>query len=88
MFPNLHGTQVPESGNTGLHLAAYCGRVECLEYLLSQGGNAAKKNHHGQTPAMLAVLTGRTEVLRWLLENTKNTAEDLRSSFPEVPYMA
>eukprot|EP00903_Cladosiphon_okamuranus_P006797 g6625.t1 len=76
--------EVPETGNTGLHLAAYCGRVECLGYLLSQGGDAAKKNRHGQTPAMLAVLTGRTEVLRWLLDSTKNTVEDLsRRIFPE-----
>lgn len=75
---------MPETGNTGLHVAAYCGRVECLRYLLAQGGNAAKKNCHGQTPAVLAVLTGRTEVLRCLLENAKNSAKDLKNIFPEV----
>ncbi|CAN0232489.1 unnamed protein product, partial [Laminaria digitata] len=68
------------SGNTGFHFAAYCGRVQALEYLLSQGGDALKSNRRGQTPAMLAALTGRTEVLKWLLENTKNVADVLETT--------
>lgn len=67
--------KVPETGNTGLHVAAYGGRLKCLEYLLSQGGDILKKNHRGQTPAMLAALAGRTDVLKWLLENAKGTGE-------------
>lgn len=77
-------TQVPETGNTGLHLASYCGRVKCLEYLHTQGGDLTKKNHHGQTPAMLAALTGRTEVLEWLLNTAKSTADTPNQPFPEV----
>lgn len=83
-FSHVTWMQVPGTGNTGLHLAAYCGRVECLRYLVSQGGDAAKRNRHGQTPAMLAVLTGQTEVLRWLLDSTKNTTGDLGCLFTEV----
>ncbi|CAN0537921.1 unnamed protein product, partial [Ectocarpus sp. 8 AP-2014] len=64
-----NGNKVPETGNTGVHVAAYGGRLKCLGYLLSQGGDIQKKNHRGQTPAMLAALAGRTDVLQWLLEN-------------------
>lgn len=81
--PAMH-VQVSETGNTGLHLAAYCGRVHCLGYIVSHGGDLAKKNRHGQTPAMLALLTGRTEVLEWLLQNAKNTGNVPDTVFPEV----
>ncbi|CAM9997852.1 unnamed protein product, partial [Ectocarpus sp. 13 AM-2016] len=67
--------EVPETGNTGVHVAAYGGRLKCLGYLLSQGGDIRKKNHRGQTPAMLAALAGRTDVLKWLLENAKGIGE-------------
>ncbi|CAB1119705.1 unnamed protein product [Ectocarpus sp. CCAP 1310/34] len=67
--------EVPGTGNTGVHVAAYCGRLKCLGYLLSQGGDIWKKNHRGQTPAMLAVLAGRTDVLKWLLEKAKGIGE-------------
>ncbi|CAM9586622.1 unnamed protein product [Ectocarpus sp. 12 AP-2014] len=67
--------EVPETGNTGVHVAAYGGRLKCLGYLLSQGGDIRKKNHRGQTPAMLAALAGRTDVLKWLFENAKGIGE-------------
>ncbi|CAM9248693.1 unnamed protein product [Ectocarpus sp. 6 AP-2014] len=67
--------EVPETGNTGVHVAAYGGRLKCLGYLLSQGGDIQKKNHRGQTPAMLAALAGRIDVLKWLLENAKGIGE-------------
>ncbi|CAM9504620.1 unnamed protein product [Ectocarpus sp. 4 AP-2014] len=67
--------EVPETGNTGVHVAAYGGRLKCLGYLLSRGGDIRKKNHRGQTPAMLAALAGRTDVLEWLLENAKGIGE-------------
>ncbi|CAM9765995.1 unnamed protein product, partial [Ectocarpus fasciculatus] len=67
--------EAPETGNTGLHVAAYGGRLQCLGYLLSQGGDMLKKNNRGQTPAMLAALAGRIDVLKWLLENANRTGE-------------
>lgn len=70
-----------------MHLAAYSGRIKCLEYLHSQGGDVTKKNHNRQTPAMLAALTGRTEVLEWLLNITKNLTDTPEHSLAEVNSM-
>ena len=41
-------------GNTALHIAAHCGRVEMTKYLLAKGFDVNKRNELSETPLHLA----------------------------------
>jgi ankyrin repeat protein len=41
-------------GNTALHTAAQCGRIEMTTYLLGKGFDVNKKNELSETPLHLA----------------------------------
>lgn len=53
-----------EKSNTSLHLAAKCGFLAIVEYLIEQGHEEImiSRNNDYETPLMLAAMAGREEV--------------------------
>jgi ankyrin repeat protein len=58
-----------ERGWTALHVAAYWGHEEIVNFLLGQGAQANSQDEHGRTPLMWACRQGRLGVLRLLLQH-------------------
>ena len=57
------------SGDTALHFAANCGRMECMRILLDVGkANVNAKNNKSDTPLHSAALGGRIEAATLLIE--------------------
>jgi len=60
-------------GNTALHLAALCGRMQLVEILLSHSADINNQNHSGNTPLHLAISSHHKEVVRLLMKHDANT---------------
>lgn len=63
-------------GHTPLHLAAYHGSIESLQYLIQKGADANAKDHKGAIPAMLAAFNNQQEALELLLAVSDPKATD------------
>jgi cytohesin len=62
--------QKDQIGNSPLHAAAYFGRVELIDALLSTGARADARNEDGVLPLHLAASEGHAEVVQRLLART------------------
>ena len=56
-------------GQTPLHLAAWRGRLQCVEQLVSEGAAIQSVDKEGFTPMHSAAGTGQPEVVGYLSEN-------------------
>ena len=62
-------TPYEKSGDTALHIAARCGHVCLLEYLLSSGVDKDISNLDGKRPLHEAAQTGQLECVQCLLKS-------------------
>ena len=62
-------TPYEKSGDTALHIAARCGHVCLLEYLLSSGADKEISNLDGKRPLHEAAQTGQLECVQCLLKS-------------------
>ena len=67
-----HGVNVDKISNTGLHQAAFLGRLDIVKYLVTKGANVNAKsgnNSCGRSALHLAVENGFTEIVEYLVEH-------------------
>ena len=62
-------TPYEKSGDRALHIAARCGHVCLLEYLLSSGADKEISNLDGKRPLHEAAQTGQLECVQCLLKS-------------------
>jgi len=55
--------------DTPLHLAAYNGHLNVVEYLVNQRAEINLKNHDGKTPLILANKNQNKEIAKFLKKN-------------------
>lgn len=73
-----------ETGDTALHWAAFNGRLQMVEYLLSKGASALATNKRGQTPQQWAEKRGHVEVAALLAASGSSGGPSSPSS-PSLP---
>lgn len=67
--------QEPSYGNTTLHIAAACGHLHIVDWILEQPGRAVDVQEvHGWTPLHLAALKGEAACAEALVKAGCNTA--------------
>ena len=71
VYQTYKQTQKQPQDFTPLHLAAGCGALNCLEYLLETGENPNKicSSRESSTPLHFAILANNTNAVRMLLKN-------------------
>jgi ankyrin repeat protein len=74
-----------EAGNTPLHLAAWRGRQNVAEYLLSHGAHVNATNSGGETPLHWAVLRNDHDLVALLLRHGADT--ETHESYGRTPLL-
>lgn len=70
-------------GNTPLHCAAFCGRINAAEYLLARGANVNAVNKKGKEPIHCATYGRKIKSVAFLLSQGANiNAEDYNGNTP------
>lgn len=79
-------TYCDEFGNTALHRAAFAGRLDVLQALVTATKVSAleQPNQRGQTPAHLAAWQGHKDVLKYCLKNVPDTSR-MTDKFGNTP---
>ena len=68
---------VSQAGHTALHLAAYNGCSELVEYLVGKTGTVDARDNKGRTPYLLATMQGRNQIQGMLAHHSSiDTAVD------------
>lgn len=60
-------TQSDEYGNSPLHLAAYEGHTDAVQFLILRGADVNVRNKFGGTPLLVASYAGQTDVVKVLI---------------------
>jgi len=63
------------TGDTALHLAARCGHIKMVEFLLSRNADLTARNEHDDTSLHLAARHGMVEVVKVLVECLRTNAD-------------
>lgn len=66
-------TQTDRYGNYPLHLAAYKGHTEIVQFLILQGADVNVRNDFGGTPLLVASYAGETGVVKVLIASGADT---------------
>ncbi|KAE9460525.1 hypothetical protein C3L33_07540, partial [Rhododendron williamsianum] len=69
-FQDIDVNSVDSNGRTALHVAAVCGKVNSIQFLLSVGGDPDIVDSNGWAPLHFAVAGGHVEAAEWLLDAT------------------
>jgi len=70
-------------GNTPLHYAAFCGRINTAEYLLARGANVNAVNKKGKEPLHCATYGRKIKSVVFLLSQGANVnTEDYKGNTP------
>lgn len=72
---DINGIVHDASGSTMLHIAAAYGKINMVEYLLSQGANHTCKTFGGLAAVHLAAVRGHKECMDYMVEFTQNEIE-------------
>ncbi|KAL8415662.1 hypothetical protein RB596_006317 [Gaeumannomyces avenae] len=56
------------AGHTPLYNAAFCNRVDLVDYMIQKGSEVDSSNHEGETPLMAAAKKGHSLMVRRLLD--------------------
>lgn len=65
---NFEGSRIGQ----GIHIAAWEGNLEMLQFFLAKGANINVLNRHGETPLALAVWKNQQNIIDFLINNGAN----------------
>lgn len=69
----LGGVNLQDShGRTALHVAAFTGTYDCIEWLLEIGAEADIQDGNGETALFKAAMTGSSDCVQLLLDKDAN----------------
>uniref|UniRef100_UPI00358FCEC6 death-associated protein kinase 1-like n=1 Tax=Myxine glutinosa TaxID=7769 RepID=UPI00358FCEC6 len=74
---------VPQHGESAIHIAAACGNINILEFLVSRGARVDATDKHGANAVYFAARQGHVEAIRFLKE--RNCPLDGQDKSRETP---
>jgi len=75
---------VDAEGNTALHLAVQCNKVEIVEYLLEEGANVNIVNNAGYQPISEAISGGSSQIIKVLLDKNPEISNQTIDRFKRI----
>lgn len=81
-------TQTDKYGNSPLHLAAYKGHTDVVQFLILQGADVNVRNNFGGTALLVASYAGQTDVVKVLIANGADVNLAIKDSEQQVLQIA
>lgn len=85
--PTVLNWKDPTSGDTALHIAVQCRRVDTIRMLLDSKIDANIKNNHGMSPFAMAMAANNLETVKTLLDGAPSMAVEEPDNAGMTPFL-